>query len=279
MAISKIVKPTPILLLKKGEVTLDLQGGQTPWVIPKELTPKLVSPFSFKCHLFSSLLLGLLICYHACVLSSFSCVQLFASLWTVAQQAPLSMGSSRLEWVAMPSSRVSSWLRDWTCISYVSCIGRRHLGSPICYTAFAINHIFNIFYIKKNIGWCFPSSCYYQYWKENDILLKLWDKATDLNSMDLEAILIALDKEAQHSKSLNVLKFYSFWNDFSNYTCNMCSCRRSRNFGSIKWNLKSPKIHLSGITPTIRISIYFQLGFPDSLARLGRRSKWLYCTE
>ena len=110
MAISKIVKPTPILLLKKGEVTLDLQGGQTPWVIPKELTPKLVSPFSFKCHLFSSLLLGLLICYHACVLSSFSCAQLFVSLWTVAQQAPLSMGSSRLEWVAMPSSRVSSWL-------------------------------------------------------------------------------------------------------------------------------------------------------------------------
>ena len=29
-----------------------------------------------------------------------------------------------LEWVAMPSSRGSSWFRDWTCISYVSRIGR-----------------------------------------------------------------------------------------------------------------------------------------------------------
>ena len=30
-----------------------------------------------------------------------------------------------LEWVAMPSSRGSSQLRDWTLVSYVSCIGRR----------------------------------------------------------------------------------------------------------------------------------------------------------
>ena len=29
-----------------------------------------------------------------------------------------------LEWVAMLSSRGSSWSRDWTCGSYVSCIGR-----------------------------------------------------------------------------------------------------------------------------------------------------------
>ena len=32
-----------------------------------------------------------------------------------------------LEWIAVPSSRGSSWLRDWTLISYVSCIGRRVL--------------------------------------------------------------------------------------------------------------------------------------------------------
>ena len=41
-----------------------------------------------------------------------------------------------LEWVTMPSSRGSSWTRDWTCIS---CIGRwvlyhlYHLGSPQSY--------------------------------------------------------------------------------------------------------------------------------------------------
>ena len=46
-----------------------------------------------------------------CVLSRFSRVRLFAALWTVAHQAPLSMGmlqARMLEWVAMPSSRGSS---------------------------------------------------------------------------------------------------------------------------------------------------------------------------
>ena len=37
-----------------------------------------------------------------------------------------------LEWVAMLSSRGTSRLRDRTCISYISCIGRQVLlGSPI----------------------------------------------------------------------------------------------------------------------------------------------------
>ena len=35
---------------------------------------------------------------YACVHSHFSCVQLFATLWTVAHQAPLSMGFSRQEY-------------------------------------------------------------------------------------------------------------------------------------------------------------------------------------
>ena len=78
------------------------------------------------------------VCVCACTLSHFSHVQLFASLWTVAHQAPLSMGFSRqriLEWVAMPSSRGSSRPRDRTHIPYVSCPGREilyyycHLGS------------------------------------------------------------------------------------------------------------------------------------------------------
>ena len=38
-----------------------------------------------------------------CVLSRFSHVQLFATLWTVARQAPLSMGFSRQEyWSGLP---------------------------------------------------------------------------------------------------------------------------------------------------------------------------------
>ena len=40
---------------------------------------------------------------HACMLSPFSCVQHSATLWTVAHQAPLSMGFSRQEyWSGLP---------------------------------------------------------------------------------------------------------------------------------------------------------------------------------
>ena len=40
---------------------------------------------------------------HVCMLSCFSCVQLFATLWTVACQAPLSTGFSRQEcWSGLP---------------------------------------------------------------------------------------------------------------------------------------------------------------------------------
>ena len=37
-------------------------------------------------------------CVHACLLSHLSHVQLFATLWTVAHQAPLSMGFFRQEY-------------------------------------------------------------------------------------------------------------------------------------------------------------------------------------
>ena len=49
------------------------------------------------------------------MLSRFSRVRLFVTLWTVALQALLSMGIFQariLEWVAMPSSRGSSKPRD-----------------------------------------------------------------------------------------------------------------------------------------------------------------------
>ena len=70
------------------------------------------------------------VCVHACVLSHFSRVWLFATPWSIAHQAPLSMGILQvriLEWVAMPSSRRSSRPRDQTCVSYVSCIGKHVL--------------------------------------------------------------------------------------------------------------------------------------------------------
>ena len=54
------------------------------------------------------------------LLCVFSCVWLFATLWTVAHQAPLPMGilhARIIEWVAMPSSGESFQARVRTCIS------------------------------------------------------------------------------------------------------------------------------------------------------------------
>ena len=45
------------------------------------------------------------VCFCACLLNCFSCVRLFATLWTVAHQALLSMGFSRQEyWSGLPCS-------------------------------------------------------------------------------------------------------------------------------------------------------------------------------
>ena len=61
---------------------------------------------------------------HGCMLSCFSHIQLFVTLWTVSCQAPLSVGFSRQEYWSGLISRGPSWLRDWTHVSYVSCIGK-----------------------------------------------------------------------------------------------------------------------------------------------------------
>ena len=61
------------------------------------------------------------------VLSCFSCVQLFVTLWTVACQAVPSMGFSRQEyWSGLPFRPPweSSPSRDWTLVSYASCTVR-----------------------------------------------------------------------------------------------------------------------------------------------------------
>ena len=57
------------------------------------------------------MLLNLLYPKLACMLSHFSCVRLFATLWTIVHQAPLFIGilqARMLKWVAMVSSRGSS---------------------------------------------------------------------------------------------------------------------------------------------------------------------------
>ena len=65
-----------------------------------------------------------------CVLSSFSLVWLFTTLWTVARQSPLSMGFSRQEcWSGIPGPHPgdlpNSGIEPWA--SYISCPGRQIL--------------------------------------------------------------------------------------------------------------------------------------------------------
>ena len=68
-------------------------------------------------------------CVHACSLSHSVMSISFATLWSAACQAPLSMGFSRQEYGVgcLPSSRGSSQPRDQTRVSYVSRIGRQFL--------------------------------------------------------------------------------------------------------------------------------------------------------
>ena len=71
-----------------------------------------------------------------CVLSCINRVQLFATLWTAARPAPLSIGFSRQAWNGWPCPP-PGYLPDpeIKTVSYVSCIGRwvlyhqHHLGS------------------------------------------------------------------------------------------------------------------------------------------------------
>ena len=75
------------------------------------------------------------VCVCMCVCVCVQCTQclnlvrLFETLWTVAHQAPLSMGFSRQEhWSGLPFyTRGYSQSRNWSQVSYDSCIGRQNL--------------------------------------------------------------------------------------------------------------------------------------------------------
>ena len=80
--------------------------------------------------------------YHpiACMLSRFRCVQLFATLWTGAHQAPLSMGFCRQEHLSgLPCPPLGIFLTRglMPCLLHLSCIVRHvlyhwhDLGKPL----------------------------------------------------------------------------------------------------------------------------------------------------
>ena len=78
-------------------------------------------------------------CMHACVLSHFGRVGLFAILLSSmpGSSVHVILQARMLKSVVMPSSRESSWPRYQTRISCVSCIGRQvhyplsHVGNPL----------------------------------------------------------------------------------------------------------------------------------------------------
>ena len=63
--------------------------------------------------------------------SRFSLVQLCATLWAIGSPVHVILQARTLEQVAVPSSRGSSQPRDQTCVSYISCVGRQVLISPL----------------------------------------------------------------------------------------------------------------------------------------------------
>ena len=64
---------------------------------------------------------------HACMLSHFSLVRLYVTLWTEGHGTSVHriLQARILERVAMPSSRGSSWPKDRIIISPVSCTGKQ----------------------------------------------------------------------------------------------------------------------------------------------------------
>ena len=74
----------------------------TYWNYCKSLQFSFLPPDSPAYSLFSTLLTRVTLTPRACMLSRFSCAQLFVTLWTVARQAPLSMGFPRQEcWIGL----------------------------------------------------------------------------------------------------------------------------------------------------------------------------------
>ena len=100
------------------------------------------------------------ICVHVCV-----CVCVYGLYSPPSSSVHGILQTRILEWVAMLSSRGSSWPKDWTHISYVSCTGRRvlyhwfHLGSLYIYVCIYIHtyiytHIHIYIYIYMINPWC-----------------------------------------------------------------------------------------------------------------------------
>ena len=139
---------------------------------PESLLCWMGTPINFRSQ---TVIWAVCVCVCVCVLSHFSRVQLFVTLWTVTCQRNLA-GKNYLEWVVMPYSRGSSWPMDQTCISHISYIGRQvlyhqcHLGSPRWAICIKFNPLASQ---KRNWGqerlsnW--PKPKHFQHWGDNSV--------------------------------------------------------------------------------------------------------------
>ena len=108
-------------------------SAQHPVIIWKRIDVRICTTESLCCT--PERVTKLLITYVYVCAQSPSCVWFFATLWTVARQAPLSMEFFRQEyWSGLPyfSSRGSSWPRYRTCFLHwqEDSLPLSHLGSP-----------------------------------------------------------------------------------------------------------------------------------------------------
>ena len=96
---------------------LNLEWAQRPprsraWFLSQRISPSLIP----------NVLGSLWVKRYVCVLNHFSHVQLFVTLWTVAHQAPLSMGFSRQEYWSglpcpLPGDLPNSWIKPESFVS------------------------------------------------------------------------------------------------------------------------------------------------------------------
>ena len=87
---------------------------------------------------------------HVCILSCFSCVWLCVTLWTIAWQAPLSMGFSRHEYWSgvsclppgdLPHAGIEPASLSSPALARGFFTTNRHLGSPECICKYAQSSI------------------------------------------------------------------------------------------------------------------------------------------
>ena len=138
--VSDAIQPSHLQLSPSPPAfNLSQQQGLFQWVSSLHWMVKYWS-FSFSIGLYHNTALSIMLLETMAMVSHFSHVQLFVTLWTIALQAPLSMEILQariLELVAMPSSKGSSQTSNWTRVSCTFCIGRQvldhlhHLGNPV----------------------------------------------------------------------------------------------------------------------------------------------------